>query len=315
MTISEMRTWGKSELSFSSTPSLDIDCLLVSALEKTGFQTINRSFLLSHNQDRLLPQTIELCEKYVYLRKTGLPIAYILEEKEFFGYSFYVNPNVLIPKPDTELLIEKTLEEVEKIVKAIRAPELYTDKEISIADICTGSGCIAITLLLQLKEKQIQTRIFGTDISEKALEVAKINRSRLLESQESLLSFYLGDLTQPLPQNQQYSLIVSNPPYVPCSVTKELLLDGRNEPSLALDGDTDIGSGNSKAESSDGLAIIRRLIPQVWDKLKSKGVFLIETGEYNAGETAKLMTNQGFVDIVTYTDLGGQPRVTRAIKP
>ena len=189
---------------------------------------------------------------------------------------------------------------------------------------CTGSGCVILSIIKTLEnrftEKAASADFFenvqpradlvchASDISEKALRVARKNTARLLDgSAIEKPRVFCADLLGFCPpagsvSENRYDIIVSNPPYVPSKTAAELLEDGRSEPLLALDG------------GKDGLDIIRRLVPQAFTALKKGGVFLVETGEYNAGETRSLMTKSGFIDIVTYNDLGGLPRVTRGVK-
>ncbi len=312
MTIWEARNLGIKQLQHSQqesngrisflTPTLDCDCLLSHVLDK------DRSFLLSHNQDFLdiddEKEFFSLLEK----RSSGMPIAYIIGKKEFYGFDFIVTDDVLIPKADTELLVEKSIEIIQRHVKK-------SNQQFKFADICTGSACISLSILKTIfsyTEQDAHKKItcHATDIAGSALNIAKKNAHVLLSVEEQKsISFFEGDLLEPLANDDGYDLIVSNPPYVPSSIVDELLQDGRGEPRLALDGDVDDNN------SANGLSIIQRLIPQVWQKVKSGGEFLIETGEYNAAATLELMSKCGFVDCTTYKDLSGQPRVSYGRKP
>ncbi len=286
-----------------STPSLDADCLLAYVLGK------DRSFLLAHNQDFLDNDDEKHFFSLIEKRSEGIPIAHIVGKKEFFGFDFFVTADVLIPKADTELLVEKALE----IIKTNHSE--YTEA-VTIADVCTGSGCVGLSIIKTIIQANDSAMInfplecHLIDISKPALDIAKKNANHLLSNDEqSQVLFFQGDLLESSPKEAFYKIIVSNPPYVPKSIVDTLLLDGRNEPRIALDGD--IGC----SESHDGLHIIKRLIPQAFERLCSGGYFLIETGEYNALETGSLMKNTGFIDVVTYEDLAGQPRVTVGRKP
>jgi release factor glutamine methyltransferase len=274
------------------TPHLDMECFLQAVLH------CDKTFLLAHD-DYILTQkelfaVLQMCEK----RKTGLPVAYITEKKEFFNLNFHVTPAVLIPKPDTELLVEKAI-------------ELIRQRNFTfIADICTGSGCIAVSIL-----KNIDKKIFITasDISGEALNIAKINSLNLLTHEEQANIFFINaDLFQPLSKNisfpDSFDLIVSNPPYIPSELTTRLLQDGRNEPRIALDGDLNY-------ETQDGTGIIQKLIPQSFMKLKNNGILLLETGEYNADKTESLMKECGFIDTKIFLDLSGAKRVVYGLKP
>ena len=292
----------------SPTSALDVDCLLCAVLHT------NRSSLLAHDEQNLSSSQYKAFCKAVEKRQTGLPVAYIVGHKEFFGFDFYVSPAVLIPKSDTELLAELALGEIEKRAAALKESANGGKAQLYIADVCTGSGCVILSILKTLEQKHselcknIRLACRASDISEAALSLARKNAARLLDGSEiEKPRFFCADLLGFGPpagsvSENRYDIIVSNPPYVPSKTAAELLEDGRSEPLSALDG------------GKDGLDIIRRLVPQSFTALKKGGVFLVETGEYNAGETRSLMTKSGFIDIVTYNDLGGLPRVTRGVK-
>lgn len=297
MTIAEFRKEQTKQLINSTTPSLDVDCLLCHVLEK------NRSWILAHQDESLDELNLKKLNSFIDQRKTGLPIAYIIEKKEFFGLEFFVNKNVLIPKPDTELLIEKAIEIIEQD---------FQNKISKVADVCTGSGCVFISIAKQFENTK-NIKYFSTDVCHKALEVAKINSQKILGQTftEENVQFNLADLLDNV--TEKFDMIVSNPPYVPRSIVNDLLLDGRREPPLALDGDACYIS-TTDSNYGDGMSLIRPLIKQSYEQLNDGGIFLIETGEYNAHLTREYLQEIGFSDIITFDDLSGQPRVTRAIK-
>jgi release factor glutamine methyltransferase len=297
MTIAEFRKEQSKNLPNSSTPALDIDCLISHVLEK------NRSWILAHQEEILDELNLKKLNSFIDQRKTGLPIAYIIEKKEFFGLEFFVNKNVLIPKPDTELLIEKAIEDIAQDSE---------NKILKIADVCTGSGCVFISIANHFKNSK-QIKYFSSDVCHKALEVAKINSQNILGQNftENNVQFNLADLFDNV--TEKFDMIVSNPPYVPRSIVNDLLLDGRREPALALDGDACYIS-TTDSNYGDGMSLIRPLIKQSFDLLNDNGIFLIETGEYNAHLTRQCLQENGFSDIITFEDLSGQPRVTRAVK-
>lgn len=297
MTIAEFRKEQTKNLPNSSTPALDIDCLISHVLEK------NRSWVLAHQDESLDELNLKKLNSFIDQRKTGLPIAYIIEKKEFFGLEFFVNKNVLIPKPDTELLIEKAIEIIEQD---------FQNKISKVADVCTGSGCVFISIAKQFENTK-NIKYFSTDVCHKALEVAKINSQKILGQTftENNVQFNLADLLDNV--TEKFDMIVSNPPYVPRSIVNDLLLDGRREPPLALDGDACYIS-TTDSNYGDGMSLIRPLIKQSYKQLNDGGFFLIETGEYNAHLTREYLQEIGFSDIITFDDLSGQPRVTRAIK-
>ncbi|MBO7135461.1 MAG: peptide chain release factor N(5)-glutamine methyltransferase, partial [Spirochaetaceae bacterium] len=283
--------------SSTATPELDSSLLLAHVL---GCQ---KNELLLRAENKVSAEDTAAFAKLLFKRADGMPVAYLTGRKDFWKSTFEVSPAVLIPKPDTELLVELAAKLVEERAHA-------QPGTLNIADVCTGSGCIGISVFqvaLDLHINPADMKFVLSDISKGALDIAQKNARSILGENAQNISFVQGDLLEPFLAGtkapQHFDIILSNPPYVPSSVTDELLLDGRSEPRLALDG------------GKDGLDIIRRLIPEVWQALNKNGILLIETGEYNAAQTAALLKEAGFADVQTFDDLGGQPRVTQARKP
>ncbi len=259
-------------------------------------------------------------------RATGLPIAYITGHKEFYGYDFIVTPDVLIPKPDTEILVERAVDVILSMMEA-RGENLLT-----VCDMCTGSGCIAIAVAKTLLEDERVSpeelpKFTLADISEPALDVARRNVAELLGKSEgssgspnstasslvlSRFNFVRTNLFDAISEAIKYDLILSNPPYIPHTMVDQLLLDGRSEPRLALDGDITLEGDRALAANGkpadDGLEIIRNLIPQAKAHLAPRGTILMETGEYNAEATGTLAEAAGF-NKELHRDLEGQLRV------
>ncbi len=299
MTIQQAKLYGKNELTASPTPALDTEVLLqnITGFDKTHL-LLNRDFLLTENQESDFRRAIEK-------RKTGLPVAYITGHKEFFGYDFYVTPDVLIPKPDTELLVETAIERINTQLTQ------NGTNALTLCDMCSGSGCVGISILKSLEDflenQNSSIKITFADINEDALKITRKNAGRLL-SKKSLENarFLISNLFENV--SEKFDVIATNPPYVPHAESVELLTDGRSEPLLALDGDV-----NEKGEPSgtnDGLALIRRLVPQAKEHLNPNGFLAMESGEYNAEQTAKLFMQNGFSNVRTQKDLNDMPRVT-----
>lgn len=308
MTIQEAQVLGRktlnenTSLSRSTSINLDVDVFLQEIFN------CDKSFLLFKRETPLNPSQESQFLFYLEQRNTGLPVAYIIGKKEFFSYQFLVTKDVLIPKPDTELLVEKAIETIEE--------KSSQNKILTICDMCTGSGCVGISLLKYITEKNIVPKdkipkLILADISDKALEIAKTNAKNLL-SEECFenLSFIRSNLFSNI--NKSFDLIVTNPPYVPQKESLELLKDGRREPLLALNGDIDL-EGNWTGEN-DGLGIIKNLVPQAWDSLCPGGVLILESGEYNAIETEKIFRQTGFKHTQIFKDLSGQLRDTIGTK-
>ena len=290
---------GDSRFIPSPTPDLDINCILCSILN------VDKTYLLTHSQNELTETQLENLASAVNKRRAGLPIAYITGVKEFYGRDFCVSPAVLIPKPDTEILVERAAEIILQSVQTVK-----------LCDMCAGSGCIGLSVFLTVKEKQ-QTDLCKiesvclADISEAALEIAKLNAKRLLRDEDKArFSFIKTDLFAEI--SDTFDLICTNPPYIPHGEAAALLEDGRNEPLLALDGDAN--TNETVSESGDGLAVIRRLVPAALEHLFGGGTLLMECGEYNAQKAADLCRSQVFSSVQVHKDLAGQLRLVGAAK-
>ena len=287
---------------------LDADVLLQHFLNKP------RAWLFAHDDADISPIRETFCAA-VERRSTGLPIAYITGEKDFWGLVFKVSPDVLIPKPDTELLVERSLAVIKEKAEALRPPE----QTLYLLDPCTGSGCVAISILYTLEAEGIRNIVcVAVDISPAALAIARLNAKRLLSAEaQRRLCFIEGDMrslpetiarvreslspSSLLPNILRFDLIAANPPYVSSDLTQELLKDGRNEPALALDG------------GSDGLDFIRILTNNTRTVLNRNGVLLSEVGEYHAQAARRLFETAGFSDIRIHQDLAGQDRLIEGV--
>lgn len=286
---------------------LDVDLILSHFLKKDRTWIVfNRDF---EPDEKTMNQVYEAVEK----RKTGLPVAYITGHREFFGIDFEVTPAVLIPKPDTELLVEKGISFLKEKTGALQEGKA----DFSVCDMCSGSGCAGISVIRGVFENGCSGNFHITfaDISEDAMAVTRKNAERLLLKEEPFSSsvkvdFVLSDLFEKV--SGTFDLIVTNPPYVPLDVSRELLKDGRNEPLLALNGDVLPEGGFS--DSRDGLCLIRRLVPGCFQYLKPGGMCFMETGEYNAPETAELFKKAGFRNVCVEKDMNGMLRVVSGRK-
>ena len=287
---------------------LDADVLLKHFLNKP------RAWLFAHDDADISPIRETFCAA-VERRSTGLPIAYITGEKDFWGLAFKVSPDVLIPKPDTELLVERSLAVIKEKAEALRPPE----QTLYLLDPCTGSGCVAISILHTLELEGIRNLCFiAADISPAALAIARLNAERLLSAETQTRLYIIEGDMRTLPETiarvreslspsslltniLRFDLIAANPPYVPSTLTQELLKDGRNEPALALDG------------GSDGLDFIRILTNNTRTVLNRNGVLLSEVGEYHAQAARRLFENAGFSDVRIHQDLAGQDRLIEGV--
>ncbi len=214
------------------------------------------------------------------------PLQYIIGNVNFYGYTYKVTKNVLIPRFETEELVENTI----KIINQ------HFDKCINVIDIGTGSGCIGITLAKKFPDSNVT----GVDISDKALAVAWKNKCNL---DADNIDFIQSDLFAALGADRRYDIIVSNPPYIPTKVIEGLQDEVRlHDPMLALDG------------TEDGLMFYRRITDKSGDYLKMNGYLCYEIGAEQAADVSDIMKQAGFKDIVVVKDLAGLDRVVMGRK-
>jgi len=245
---------------------------------------------LSRQHDRLPDQLVEELMRCVARRRGGEPVAYITGEKEFYGRSFAVTPDVLIPRPETEGLVECALEAIDAAASAGTRGE-----PVNVIDVGTGSGCIAVTLALE----RPGARVAATDISEAALAVARANAARY--DVAGRITFTPGSLTAGF---TGVDIVVSNPPYVALADRRALMRDVRDfEPATALFG------------GDDGLGVIEALIPDAFRALVPAGLLLMEIGAVQAAVVHRLCEAAGFPGVRFHRDLAGIERVVEAHKP
>jgi len=239
---------------------------------------VDRAWLIAHDQDALSSKQVSAIESLIARRAAGEPVAYILGEREFFGLNFAVTPAVLIPRPDTELLVEAALEKL---------PE---HTPCRILDLGTGSGAIAITLALQ----RPLADVIAVDSSADALAIAEINARQLGANN---VRFVLGDWYAAT-SVKNFDIIVSNPPYIAAADPHLVTGDLRFEPHQAL------------ASGKDGLLDLRIIIAGAPAYLSPGGWLLFEHGWDQADNTRELMAQSGFMNIASLPDLAGHDRVT-----
>lgn len=234
----------------------------------------DRNTLLAHGDMEVTPEQVKEYMDKIAVRKTRVPLQHILGEQEFMGLTFTVNEHVLIPRQDTEVLVEEVMR--------------YLHDGMQILDMCTGSGCILLSLL-HYSNGCTGT---GVDISEQALAVARKNADALGKD-VTLLQSNLFEQVE-----GQYDIIVSNPPYIQTDVIKTLEPEVReHEPMIALDG------------YEDGLYFYRHIVEECKPYLWSNGMLFFEIG-YDQGESVKLLMEEaGFVDVAIVKDFSGLDRV------
>lgn len=256
---------------------LDAQLLLLHAL---GRQPAERAWLLGHDGDELAPAALQAWQHLCARRAAGEPLAYIVGHKEFFGLELKVDPRVLVPRPDTETLVEWALE----ILCAVPAEPVEAPGPPAIVDLGTGSGAIA----LAIKKNRPDAAVDAVDASPGALEVAAANASTLGIDVSLRLSSWLAGTTA------RYDLIVSNPPYV--SAHDPHLAALVHEPLSAL------------VAGADGLDDIRAIVAQAPACLRPGGRLLLEHGWDQAGAVRELLQQAGFSGVCSRRDLAGIER-------
>jgi release factor glutamine methyltransferase len=237
---------------------------------------IDRSFYFLHADAQVAPEVLLEYERVVQKRAEHVPLQYITGEQEFMGMTFKVNSNVLIPRQDTETLVEEALRVV--------APGM------ELLDLCTGSGCVLLSILNNVPS----VHGTGSDISKQALLVAKENAKANELDAEWVRSNLFDNITG------SFDVIVSNPPYIPSDTIQTLMPEVADfEPLAALDG------------GADGLDFYRSIISRSWEFLKENGYLIFEIGYDQGPAVCQLMRQDGFSDVAVIKDLAGNDRVVR----
>ena len=238
-----------------------------------------RAYLLAYPEVALTDSALTQFAALLTRRLQGEPIAYLIGQREFYGLVFGVTPDVLIPRPETELLVELALERIPRY------------RPVRILDLGTGSGAIAITLA----KHRPQAQVIALDVSMRALAVAKANAAKLKTPN---VSFMASDWFGALPSTSCFDVIVSNPPYVAENDPHLLGKDIQFEPALAL------------RAGPDGMDAIRHITPLSLKLLAEGGYLLFEHGYDQQEACAALLTALGYAEVVCHRDLGGKARVS-----
>jgi release factor glutamine methyltransferase len=258
-----------------SSPRLDAELLLGHAIG------LDRVHLIIEADRPLDASELSRFRELIKRRRTAEPVAYILGRREFFGLAIAVDRRVLIPRPDTEILVETALKRTERLDAAGRA-----------LDLCTGSGCVALAFARQRQSWQLT----AVDVSADAIELGRQNAERL--GLASTIRFLVGDLYEPLPVDERFDLITANPPYIPAPEVERLEPGIREfEPTIALDG------------GPDGLRVTRRIIQGARKLLAPGGVLALEMGYDQGPRVEELMQAVGLTRILRARDYGGHERV------
>ncbi|MGI6413565.1 MAG: peptide chain release factor N(5)-glutamine methyltransferase [Syntrophomonadaceae bacterium] len=253
-------------------PRLEAEVLLARVLQK------DRVYLYINYDSPVNPDELAIMHDFVARRAWGEPIAYITGSKEFMSLNFKVDPSVLIPRPDTEILVETAI----NLLQARDNPR--------ICDVGTGSGAIAISLAYYLRDAMV----YATEISEKALAIARENAA----AHKVTVYFYQGSLLLPVMGEEKFDLITANLPYITVDEYRELDIEiSRFEPETAL------------VAGGDGLDLYRQLLPQAMDRLNTGGHLLLEIGSSQAAKALEMASKYREVELIR--DLSGHNRVVK----
>lgn len=268
-----------------ATPLLDAEVLLCHVLH------MDRLYLYIHRDREITEEQIKAYGRLIEKRLDGVPVQYLIHRQEFMGLEFYVEEGVLIPRPDTEILVEAVI----RWVQAAGGQE-----PIFIADLGTGSGAISVSLAYYLQHAYI----YSVDVSPKALAMGRENAK--IHGVEQRIEFLRGDLFEPF-QGERFmgtlDVLVSNPPYIPRKEIPCLQPEvAKYEPKLALDG------------GEDGLDFYRRIVGEAYLFLKNRGLIALEVGHDQADAVKKMMEERkNYTEIQKIRDFGGIERVVTAL--
>ncbi len=281
-TVRDVVAWTTDDLKKRGVESarLDADLIVAQVLR------LDRVRVLLAGERELTDDELTRIRALVKRRRSFEPIAYLRGEREFYGHRFLVDARVLVPRPDTETLVEVALER-------LRGRDLGG----RVLDLCTGSGCVAVSLKLERKTLTVD----AVDLSEGAVAVARDNAQRLGAVWNVRIA--VGDLFAPLGRPRAlYDLVTANPPYIAASEIPTLPPDVRDhEPRLALDG------------GDDGLELVRRILAEAPRWIRAGGTLAMEIGAGQADETRALFEKAGFLDVRAAKDYGGIERVVSGL--
>lgn len=273
MTIREAAFHASNRLSATGieTPWLDAWVLLAHILDT------DREHLFASYTNPIDQTVVDELDRLIEKRLEGYPVSYLIGRKEFYGLTFAVDERVLVPRPDTEVLVESVLATVDG--------NQWIER---VHDCCTGSGCVAIAIAHERPHLDVS----GSDVSAEAIEVAKLNSRRILNRE---LAFSVTDILPSLPT--RYHLITANAPYIPADEYEAMKRSGWPEPRVALEA------------GPDGLDVYRRLIPASVDSLCKGGYLFVEAADNQSDRVRRLLLQSGFSAVGAAEDLGGRRRV------
>lgn len=270
MKIKEILEYGKNNLIEKE------DGYRISKILLKYLLNVTDSYIVINSDEELKEDIVNIFKENIEVLNTGIPIQYITNKQEFMGLDFYVDSNVLIPQPDTEILVEEVINNCKEDAK--------------ILDLCTGSGAIGVSIAKNIRGSKVTM----SDISDKALEIAKKNAksNEVIEK----CNFILSDMFENV--QEKFDAIVSNPPYIQTKVIKTLDKEVQNEPKLALDG------------GEDGLEFYKVIAKNAYKYLNDSGVLALEIGYDQKEEVIELLELEDkYTDIYCKKDLAGNDRI------
>ncbi len=272
---------GKKELNDAGIADFDVDGWI---LFEHIFKMSRTKYFLEQMKENNAKCAEEEYYNAIKKRCERIPIQHITGHQEFMGFDFFVNENTLVPRQDTEILVEEAINEIKK-----RRQD--TESEINVLDMCTGSGCIGISVAKILP----YVSVTASDLSEKALEVAMKNAK---ENEVTNIKFVCGNLFEGLDMDRKFDFIISNPPYIRTKDIEELSEEVRlHDPMIALDG------------MEDGLFFYERITDEAVKRLNTGGYLMYEIGFDQAEDVTRIMKKAGFDEIKVIQDLAGLDRV------
>lgn len=276
----------------SDTPRLDAEILLAHA---RGCQRIQ----LYTAYDETLTDAIRAkMRELVQRRAQAEPVAYLVGHREFFSLDFRVTKDVLIPRPDTETLVIEIIEGIKQL--AAKRTESGDTSPIRIIDLCTGSGCVAVSVAKRSQMSKLNVHVTATDLSAAALAIATENATK--HGVQDLITFAEGDLFAAISPDSRFDIVASNPPYIPTAEIATLDAEvAKHEPMLALDG------------GASGFVVMDRLIAAAPDYAAPNALFLMELSPEQADTATEKLTAAGkYKDVTVCRDLAARPRVMKA---
>ena len=299
LSVKEILNIGQRRLQDAGVSDADLDCKLLYCF----MRNITRTQLILMYQNVLEDR---LCDEYFRLideRASGKPLQYITGTQEFMGLEFDVNESVLIPRQDTETMVEDVISVIKDGALRGESLEGTGRREWDILDLCTGSGAIGISLAKLLTG--VKVNVTCSDVSKAALEVARKNAGKLGVSKN--IKFAEGDMFAPFDgrfKKKKFDLIVSNPPYIESDVIPTLQTEVKDhEPMSALDG------------GEDGLDFYRVIAREAGEFLKKRGILFLEIGCDQGNAVRELLTEaEGYSDVRCLKDLAGRDRIIYAVK-